>query len=94
MPFERLIFRVHALRRMFERNISVEDVRHILKTGSVIETYPNDKPYPSCLMLGFIKTRPIHVVAANNEQEKEMIVITVYEPTSDQWENNFKRRRK
>ena len=66
MPFERLVFRVHALQRMFERNITVEAVHRVLKTGSVIEKYPEDKPYPSFLILGFIGNRPIHIVAADN----------------------------
>ena len=42
----RLIFRVHAVRRMFERGISEEDVRAVLATGETIESYPSDTPYP------------------------------------------------
>jgi len=50
----RLVFRVHAIQRMFQRRISEDDdVRHILSTGEVIEAYPNDTPYPSNLILGW-----------------------------------------
>jgi hypothetical protein len=48
----RLVFRVHALRRMFERHISVEDVEDVSQHGEMIENYPDDTPYPSRLMLG------------------------------------------
>jgi len=66
----RLVFRVHALRRMFERRISVDDVLQVLGAGDVIEDYPEDLPYPSRLMLGRVKNRPIHVVAADNQMDQ------------------------
>jgi len=40
----RLVFRVHALRRMFQRRISEADVREVLATGETIEAYPADTP--------------------------------------------------
>ena len=45
MVSERIIFRVHALQRMFERRVTEEDIRHVLETGETIERYPDDKPY-------------------------------------------------
>jgi len=60
MAVERLIFRVHAIQRMFERGIRKEDVRQILLTGAVIEEYPEDAPYPSRLVLGWRGQRPLH----------------------------------
>ena len=57
----------------------------VLSIGEVIEDYPDDTPYPSNLILGWIKGRPIHVVAAHNSDEKEIVVITVYEPDPQQW---------
>ena len=58
----RLVFRVHAVERMFRRGISEEDVRHVLAQGEEIEDYPEDAPYPSRLVLGWRGSRPIHVV--------------------------------
>ena len=91
MAGEPIIFRVHAIQRMAERGISVEDVRRILETGEVIEDYPNDFPYPSSLVLGWIGGRAMHVVAATTPDEK--IVITVYEPDPVRWEPDLKRRK-
>jgi hypothetical protein len=93
MPFTRLVYRVHAVQRMAQRNISVAEVRHVLATGRVIEDYPNDTPYPSYLMLGWVGTRPLHVVAADNATDQETIVITVYEPDPRQWTPDFARRK-
>jgi hypothetical protein len=89
----KLVFRVHAISRMFERRIAEEEVRTTLEGGETIESYPNDTPYPSRLMLGWAAGRPIHVVAADNRQDDEVIVITVYEPDPALWEPGFRRRK-
>ena len=93
MAGERLIFRTHAIRRMFERGIGLDDVNHALAAGQVIEDYPADQPYPSRLVLGWRGTRPIHVVVADNTDAREIIVITVYEPDPARWDNDYRRRR-
>jgi hypothetical protein len=59
----------------------------------VIEEYPEDTPYPSRLVLGWCGSRPLHVAVADNAAAQEMIVITVYEPDSAQWEPDLRRRR-
>ena len=78
---------------MFEHEITSENVCHALATGKTIETYPDDQPYPSRLVLGWNGSRPIHVVAADNSVQREPIIITVYEPEPAQWEPGFERRR-
>jgi hypothetical protein len=43
----KIIYRQHAIQRMFERNISDSEVKAALKDGITIEDYPDDAPYPS-----------------------------------------------
>lgn len=93
MESSRLVFRLHAIQRMFQRRISESDVRHVLTTGEVIEVYPDDTPYPSRLVFGWRGSRPLHVVVADNLEARETIVITVYEPDPGQWESGFRRKR-
>lgn len=88
-----LVFRVHAIKRMFERGITVDDVRMAVDNGEVIEDYPDDFPYPSCLILGQAGGRQLHVVVAENAAADETIVVTVYEPDPDHWDASFKRRK-
>lgn len=88
----KLIFRKHALQRMFQRIIAVEDVRSVLANGKTIIDYPDDQPYPSRLLLGWHGPRPIHVVAADTE-DGETIIITVYEPDPALWEPGFERKK-
>jgi hypothetical protein len=78
---------------MVQRAISEIEVRHVIATGEIVEDYPNDTPYPSRLVLGWSGRRPIHVVVADNVDDQENIVITVYEPDPAEWEPDFKRRK-
>ena len=84
---------MHAIDRMIERRISDEVIHHVLRAGETIENYPDDRPYPSRLVLGFFNERPVHIVVADNNEDGETIVITVYEPDPELWENNFRRRK-
>ena len=87
------IFRVHALQRMFLRDISEEDVRKVILEGEVLENYPDDEPYPSRLILGWRRQGPVHVVIAENREERKIIVVTAYEPDADKWNKDFRRRK-
>lgn len=90
----RLVFRVHAIERMFQHEIGEEDVRRVLEDGETIKDYPDDTPYPSRLVLGWhASTLPIHVVAANDIEGRRTFVITVYEPDPELWEPGFRRKK-
>jgi hypothetical protein len=85
-------YRVHALERLFERNVSCEELANIIRKGELVENYPNNKPFPSKLVLGFANNRPLHVVFTFNKDEKSAVVVTVYEPDSRKWTKNLVRR--
>ena len=93
MAINKLVFRIHALQRMAQRGISPDDIRQSLEHYLVVEEYPDDNPYPSCLVLGWIGKRPLHIVIAENYESQETIVITVYEPDSAKWMPGFMRRK-
>jgi len=65
-----------------------------LESGETITEYPDDKPYPSFVKLGFLDSGPIHVVAAFDEKTKTCYVITVYNPETQLWDSEFKKRLK
>ena len=88
-----MIFRVHAVQRMLQRSITVEEVRLVLEHGEIVEDYPEDTPYPSQLLLHWVHERPLHVVAAYNAALDESIVISVYQPDLSKWNPDFKGRR-
>lgn len=89
----KLVFRQHAIQRMFERGIRADDVAEALRTGQVIESYPDDSPYPSASWLGFSSGAPLHVVAAVRSRAGERIIVTVYRPDPAQWGPDWRTRR-
>lgn len=58
----------------------------------VIEDYSADRPFQTGLLFGWDGTRPIHVVAT--VEEDVVGIITVYEPTNEYFETDFRTRRK
>ena len=89
----RIFFRVHAVQRMFERNISVKKVSQVLQSGETIEDYTSEMPEPSRLILGLQGKRPFHVVTSENVETNEITIITVYIPDSEKWNKDFRSRR-
>jgi len=74
-------------------SIFVADVLVTLNSGSTIEQYPEDTPFPSHLTLGWVGPRPIHVVWATAHGTGRAVIITVYEPDAEEWDDTFRRRR-
>jgi hypothetical protein len=89
----KIIFRVHAVQRMFERNVPVKQVLGAIESGEIIEDYSTEMPDPSRLILGLQGKRPFHVVTCENLKTDETIIITVYIPDPSKWDKVFKRRK-
>jgi len=77
-----IIWRKHALQRMLERSISRSEVKLAISRGTIIEEYPNDSPFPSCLVAFIQSDVPLHVVISYDNKEKSLYVITAYEPST------------
>lgn len=77
----------HIAHRMTERGIRYSEVKSAIQNGEIIEDYPNDYPYPSCLILG----NGLHVVVGLGDGR--LWVITVYKPSIDKWEADLKTRK-
>jgi hypothetical protein len=90
MDCKKIMIGEHSFRRMFDREISPEDVLETVRKGEIIKEYPDDKPYPSFLILSFVNGRPVHVVVARNAEDEFCFVVTVYEPDKTMWSNDFK----
>jgi hypothetical protein len=88
MNYKTIYFSGHATVQMFKRKINVDNVELVIKSGEVIKSYPDDKPYPSFLILGFFESRPIHVVASV-DQDGNCYIITTYEPDLIIWNETF-----
>lgn len=82
----------HMFVRLIQRNISMQDVMNAIMSGEIIEDYPDDYPYPSCLIIGYtVGDKIIHVVCGIGENE--VWLITAYYPDMARWSSDFKTRK-
>ena len=89
---ENIIISLHGQLRLHERKISVDDVMNAIDNGEIIEQYPEDFPFPSCLILGLaVASMYIHVVVSMNDGK--IYLITAYVPSADKWEADWKTRK-
>ena len=89
----KILYSAHVITQMFKRGILEQDIEQVMDNGLIIREYPEDKPYPSYLILGFIESVPLHVVFAVNEMD-EKIIVTAYQPDNSLWSNDFTIKRK
>jgi hypothetical protein len=77
-----------------QREITSEEIEDAIRDGTIIEPYSDDPRGASCLILGFTSNgRPLHVVCGRLE-DKEVLIITAYEPDIKEWERDWKTRKK
>ena len=89
---EQFEFSKHAVDQSIVRNILVREIREAISNGKIIEDYPDDKYGASCLISGLTQDeRPIHVHCSYPSRPL-IKIITVYEPDSLRWVDNFTRR--
>lgn len=82
----------HCLERMQERDISRADVRSCVLRGEIIEDYPHDYPFPSCLIFGYTaQDRVLHTVIGVDGTTA--YIITVYYPSTDKFEADLRTRK-
>lgn len=82
----------HGAKRLRERHISINDVFSAISNGEIIEQYPNDEPFPGCLILGqAVNEVYIHVVISICDDTINL--VTAYYPTLDKWEDDLMTRR-
>jgi len=84
---ETIVSTEHLVSRMRQRGIKWNDVRKTIKQGEIIEQYPTDYPFPSCLING----ENLHIVCSMGEGN--LYIITAYQPSPEQWEAGGRKRK-
>ncbi len=79
--------------KLRQRRMKAEDIERAIQTGAIIEDYPEDRRGPSCLILGFVGKRLLHVVCGRLDAE-EILIITAYEPDPTEWDSDGKTRKR
>ncbi len=76
----------HADEEAAADTLLLNDIFASVINGEIIESYPNDKPYPSCLVCGKAPCgSTVHSVWAYNSLTDHVVLITVYRPDPRRW---------
>ena len=87
-----IVISEHAQNRCREPGIKQKDIRNCIMTGEIIEQYPDDFPFPSCLVYGYdLSNRVIHVVISSEGESGR--IITAYIPNTEKFQDDLKTRR-
>ena len=85
---KRVLLTSHAKAEAEEDSLEFEAIYYSVFGGEIIEDYPRDKPYPSCLVFGMTASvDPIHSVWGYDQGRQIAILITVYRPEPKRWIN-------
>lgn len=83
---------INASERLKERGIKMREIKEAVRNGEIIEQYPEDFPFPSCLILGItIQNKYLHVVLSDDGEKSQL--ITAYYPSKEKWNDDFKTRK-
>ena len=82
----------HAAERFRQRGIRISDIRNVVNSGEIIEQYPDDFPFPSCLILGNDRHgNSIHICMSDEGTASR--IITAYYPDLNKWNDDLKTRK-
>ena len=83
----------HANEEAEDDQLNFAEIFYSVNNGEIIENYPTDQPYPSCLIYGTnVAGESIHSVWAYDEKNQRAVLITVYRPDPTRWINWRERR--
>ena len=89
---DNVIMTRHAAERCRQRGIVSKDIRCAVMNGEIIERYPDDFPFPSCLILGrTAENVPIHVCISDEGTGGR--IITAYFPSREKWQADLRTRK-
>jgi hypothetical protein len=85
----------HAIAEMVNDNLTRSQVEKALEACEIIEDYPTEhRPLPDCLVLAKLsETQPVHAVIAIDEAGDRIFVVTVYLPSKEQWQDDWRTRK-
>jgi len=76
----------HADEEAHNDRIRLSEALETISRGEILEQYPDDKPYPSCLIFSRLKSGDsIHTVWAFNGATNSSVLITTYRPDPRRW---------
>ena len=85
-------YTIHGAQQRIERRIRRREIEEAVAAGEIIEDYPTHHYGPACFVFGKTAAgRPPHLLFA---LEPLLAIVTLYEPSPEEWEEDWKIRRR
>ena len=89
----RILWTYHVNMRLGQRFIDRKAIISATESYEVVEAYPDDKYFPSYLVLGRQGEEAFHVLFGADVDRQNVRIVTAYFPSPDEWELDLKTRR-
>ncbi|MBS1253679.1 MAG: hypothetical protein MAG451_02732 [Anaerolineales bacterium] len=91
----RVVWSAHAVIELVAEELTRQEIEEALEACDVIEDYPTlHRPLPDCLVLGYLDDdHPVHVVVAIDTDQDRILIVTVYQPSEQEWEDDWRTRK-
>lgn len=89
----RIRWTYHVNMRLEGRFIPRNTILSSVDKYEIIEEYLKDKYLPSYLVYAEYEGRIVHIQIATDLENDNITIVTVYKPSLDKWEKDFKTRR-
>jgi len=90
----RILWTYHVNMRLGRRFIARETMISAADSYEIVEAYPEDKYFPSYLLLGRKGEDSFHVLVGTDVDGRNVRVVTAYYPSLEEWEIDLKTRRR
>jgi len=90
----RILWTYHVNMRLGKRFITRETIISAVDSYEIVEAYPEDKYFPSYLLLGRQDEEAFHVLFGADVEGQNVRIVTAYYPSPDEWKMDLKTRRR
>lgn len=89
-----MLWTYHVNLRLGQRFIARETIIAAAESYEIVEEYPQDKYFPSYLLLGRQGESAFHVLFGTDVDSQNVRIVTAYYPSVEEWEEDLKTRRR
>lgn len=87
------VYSLHVFQKLRLIDLGLAEFEQLLGGGEVIEELGDSPEQAREIVLLVDWARPLHLVVAVDSGQQEERLVTVYEPRSAEWDDEFKRRK-
>ena len=90
----RILWTYHVNMGLGQRFVAREPIIQAVDSYEIVEAYPEDKYFPSYLVLSREGDKAFHVLFGTDVEGQNVRIVTAYYPSPEEWEMDLKTRRR